>query len=243
MSVTLNDGGEPSGFATFSPAMEHATHYIAWVLSRFRPFLRGDILEVGLGHGSYQPYLSAYGTYLGVDIDHDAVRRAQARFPQAAFAQADVTAAPLSAQIDERQFDAILCFNVLEHIEDHAAAVRALLGVLRPGGHLLIGVPAGPALFNDLDRLAGHYRRYRRRDLLALVPSDVASLHRLEYFNPIGALGWWANTLISHRALDTPAVSHQVEFFDRYVLPLSRLLNPLTRRFFGQSLLCVAERR
>lgn len=242
MSEGASTDTRPSGFETFSGEVAFATNYISWVLDAFAPYLRGDILEVGLGHGSYQPYLAGHGRYLGVDIDAGAVARAQARFPGADFAVADVTDAALAARVGGEPFDAVLCFNVLEHIEDDALAVRRLLELVRPGGALLLGVPALQALYNDLDRPAGHHRRYHKRDLAALVPATGCTLRRLEYFNPVGALGWWANNFVSHQSLDAPTVNRQVRLFDRYILPISRLINPLTRRVFGQSVICVLER-
>jgi hypothetical protein len=69
-----------------------------------------------------------------------------------------------------------------------------------------------------------------------------ATLLRLEYLNPIGGLGWWLNSRIEHRDLDSTAVNVQIKLFIKYVMPLSRAITPLTKRFFGQSLLAEAER-
>ena len=65
---------------------------------------------------------------------------------------------------------------------------------------------------------------------------------RLGYVNPIGAVGWWANRFRRHRSLEDRGVRWQVILFDRLALPLSRLLTPLTRRLFGQSVAAVVRK-
>ena len=67
-------------------------------------------------------------------------------------------------------------------------------------------------------------------------------VEKLRYFNPIGGLGWWANKFRRHESLDSDEVNGQIVIFEKYVLPFSRALDPLTRAFFGQSLICVARR-
>src|SRR5438477_1456461 len=227
---------------TYSPAMADAHNYIRWVLSRFNGYLRGRILEVGLGHGSFYPQLANAGRYLGLDIDPASVTEAKQRFPEGEFVEGDLTSPHLSARLGG-PVDAIVCVNVLEHIENDAAAASNLVEVLRPGGHLLLGVPAFPALYNDLDRLGGHYRRYVKSSVAALIPHDAAEIIRLEYFNAIGGVGWWANNFVRHRSLDTTRVASQVRAFDKLIVPLSRLIDPLMRGRFGQSVICIARRR
>lgn len=56
-------------------------------------------------------------------------------------------------------------FDVLEHIEDDAACLDEIYRVLKPGGKVLISVPALPSLYSDFDREVGHYRRYTARVL------------------------------------------------------------------------------
>jgi SAM-dependent methyltransferase len=141
-----------------------------------------------------------------------------------------------------RPADSVLCINVLEHIDDDAAALRQMIRILEPAGHLLLFVPALAFLYNDLDRLAGHHRRYSKRLLRQRLTESGGTIVRLEYFNPVGAVGWWANRFTKHASLGTERVTRQVQLFDRYILPISRGINGVTRGFFGQSLLAVMRR-
>ena len=137
----------------------------------------------------------------------------------------------------------MLVCNVLEHLTDDAAAVRNLLTLLPRGGHLLIYVPAFTGLYNALDRLAGHHRRYSRESLAALVPPEQGDIVRLDYVNPIGGLGWWLNGLLRPNLSNLDEVNGQIALFDRYVVPVSRLLSPPMARIFGQSIAAVVRRR
>jgi hypothetical protein len=130
----------------------------------------------------------------------------------------------------------------LEHVDEDRAALRNLAGMLAPGGHLLVFVPAFAALYNDLDRLAGHRRRYSKKQMAERIAGAGLAPLVLRYFNPVGGLGWLANRGLRHDSLDAASVNRQIVLFDRYVLPLSRLLDPLTRRWFGQSLIVVARK-
>ncbi len=232
-----------TGVNSFSPAIGEAFNYTNWCIRQFDDELKGRILEVGLGHGSYYPSLRARGEYVGVEIDAQLVSAARARFPDGDFRQADVTEDGFLDRIGGAPFDAIVCFNVLEHIEDDDAVVSCLLSILTPNGKLCLLVPAMQFLYNDMDRLAGHYRRYSLKRLQALAEAAKADLVELRYFNPVGGMGWLANKLLPHRSLADRSINSQIEFFDRYLIPLSQAVDPVFRRFFGQSAICVMQRR
>jgi len=231
-----------SGAETYSSAIGDAHNYSRWVLDAFDGLIGRRVLEIGIGHGSYVDFLPPFESYLGVDIDDDSIAAAQSSRPRCEYLRSDIAAPGFLAVLDGRRFDTVLCFNVLEHIEDHGKAVANLLATLQPGGHLLLFVPAFEALYSRLDRLAGHHRRYRRPELARLVPPEMGLIVRNEYFNPVGGFGWWINKFMPHNSLNDSAVNTQVRLFDRYLLPVSRCLNPLTRSVFGQSVVFAARR-
>jgi SAM-dependent methyltransferase len=214
-----------------------------WLVDNFVPFLRGQIVEVGIGHGHYAPILSRYGSYLGIDHDPDSIARATAAFPNCSFAKCDISKVQELRDVIPTRADAIVSINVMEHIEDDRAAISNLVEVIKPGGHLLLSVPALMLLYNDLDRLAGHCRRYSLEMMRSRLDGLPLETVRLCYFNPIGGMGWWLNSLKRRQSLNDNAVNAQIRLFDRYVLPVSRALDPVFRPFFGQSVTCIARRR
>lgn len=230
-----------TGADTYSSAIETADNYTRWVLEGFRPYFGQHFLEVGLGHGGYRRFLPGDSTYTGLDIDPECVAQATARNPADRFLVADVTDPDLAQQVHAEAADTILCINVLEHIEADTEAVSNLLRVLAPGGHLLIFVPAFPALYSDLDRMAGHIRRYTRADVGRLA-IDGAEVVQQRYFNTVGGLGWLANKALRHSSLNSTAVNSQIRLFDRFVVPLARAVDLVGHRVFGQSMTCVLRK-
>ena len=223
--------------------MEQARNYNRWVVSAFAPYFGQSVLEIGVGHGGFYEHLPPIANYVGLDIDPGLVARSQTRYPDLCFIQGDIADPRLAERLAETFIDTVLVVNVLEHVDDDRAAVANLLRLLAVGGDLLLFVPAFQQLYTDLDRLAGHLRRYTMEQVRALVPASGATLKRLEYFNPVGAVGWRLNGLVSHRSLEATEVTSQVRVFDRYLVPVSRALNPLTRRLFGQSVMCVIMKK
>ena len=90
-------------------------------------------------------------------------------------------------------------------------AIKNLIAALTPGGHLLLNIPA-LILYNDLDRLAGHIRRYDKRSIKKLLEGKRVEIVELYYFNPVGGIGWWVNRLKKHRSLNSTAVNNQIKF-------------------------------
>ncbi|MEW6267163.1 MAG: class I SAM-dependent methyltransferase [Thermodesulfobacteriota bacterium] len=232
-----------SGAQTYSQAIVEAKNYARWVLSSFSPYWGRRLLEVGLGHGGFRELLPPDRSYIGLDLDPEIIARARARHPDDLYFQADAADPASLERLQGLNIDTVLCCNVLEHIPDDRAAVVNLLALLPPGGHLLLFVPACQALFGELDRLAGHLRRYSTRSLAALAPAESGRMVVLRYFNPLGGLGWWLNGFSKPLSLDDESVNRRIRFFDRFVLPWSRALDPLTRSFFGQSIVGVVEKK
>ena len=127
---------------------------------------------------------------------------------------------------------------------DHKAGLNNMLELLEPGGHLLLYVPSFMHLYNDLDKLAGHLRRYKKNQIKELLNnSDNYQIIINEYFNPVGAFGWWVNKFKTHKNINSKNVNSQVLIFDKYVVPFSKFFNPLFKSFWGQSLYCVIQKK
>ncbi len=126
------------GAETYSSAIADAQNYMKWLVDTFRPYLRGRILEVGIGHGHYSVFLGECGQYLGIDLDEESVTAACANFPARRFERCNILDRPQLHALLPEGADAIVSINVLEHIEDNATAIANLIDVVRPGGHLLL---------------------------------------------------------------------------------------------------------
>ena len=152
------------------------------------------MLDVGAGIGTHSLQLREVAdevVALEPDAELAAILRTRADGIEVVEGDADAVEGP---------FDAIVCFNVLEHIADDAGTLRRLRELLAPGGALLLLVPAHPALFGTLDRSFGHERRYGKRELGGEARARRASTSRCcRHVNPVGALGWLMQAKIRRR--------------------------------------------
>ena len=138
---------------------------VARLLDRYVQGPRGRVLDVGCGAGATSVVAAASGRLLGVDLGAEATAAARARGIEVA--QMDATA--LATR--EGAFDLVVALDVLEHLDQDAAAARELLRTLRPGGALLVTVPAYQWLWSSHDVALGHRRRYTRGRLRTLLAS------------------------------------------------------------------------
>lgn len=124
-----------------------------------------DILEVGCGTGSNLPMLAAFGNVTALELDD------YAREHLASRSLVSVSKGWLPDGMEAvygKHFDLVCIFDVLEHIERDEDALAALRNYVRPGGRLLLTVPAYQWMFGAHDRMLGHYRRYTRGRLREL---------------------------------------------------------------------------
>lgn len=147
----------------------------------------GDVLEIGAGLGGVGTRLALRSRYTGVEMDATSVATAQRRLARSgadgSFLHGDYEALLTS----EARYDVVCAFEVLEHLEDDAAAVSAWAARLRPGGHLLLSVPADPARYREADQMAGHFRRYTPQGLASLLTAQGLDSVRVDYYGgPLG---------------------------------------------------------
>ena len=150
-------------------ALADLPNYHAWLIDGFRPYLNGSTLEIGAGIGTISRRIAPL-------VDHFEViepsRNLHSRLAATlAGSNARIHHDPLEAclgRFGSASWDSVVMVNVLEHIADDAQTMSELNRILRPGGHLLLFVPALPALFAPIDDILGHYRRYRLEPLAAI---------------------------------------------------------------------------
>ena len=127
-----------------------------------------NVLEIGCGHGVAREMLERdLGIVVdGCDLNRTALESAKpGRGNLFVYNIMDQDASLLG------RYDAVLLLDVIEHINDDAAFVRAALQHLRPGGIVVVNVPACRMLFSDYDIVAGHVRRYTRQAVRKLLES------------------------------------------------------------------------
>jgi glycosyltransferase involved in cell wall biosynthesis len=215
--------------------------YNRWLHDRFDAHLGRRILEVGSGVGNQTRYFVDRERVVASDVEAHYVRELGTRFGSLSNVRIASFRFPLApADLEALRAEApdtIVCLNVLEHIEDDAGTLRDFGRVLPPDGRLVLLVPALASLYGSLDVHLGHYRRYEKEPLEALVKASGFAIDEIRFLNRPGVLGWWLNS----------------RFLKRKVLPKRQLrafkgLLPLLRSeekrppTFGMSLLVLARR-
>ena len=235
MSAVEGDTGLQS--ETLEDLVE-ARHYRRWLVDLALPHLGDDPLEVGSGLGHYAADWAAAGVPRWTASEADPGRLAQLRTRFAG--DPVVRVRELSVPVEQTaQHSAVVAYNVLEHIPDDVAALRAFAGLLRPGGRVVLVVPAFPSAMSRFDLAIGHQRRYRRRTLRTAAEDAGLRVEVLHHVNAVGLLGWY----VAVKALrGRPRAGLLLTAYDRGVVPWLRRVEARTPPPFGQSLFLVARR-
>ena len=160
-------------------------------------------LEVGCGAGALLPDLA------GLGFACDALETSESAFELATYVNRDLPQVQIhrAPQPDwEDRFDLLLAFEVLEHIEDDAGALAQWRSWLRPGGRLLLSVPARMARWSPSDVWAGHFRRYERQGLLDLLARSGFEVEHHECYGfPLSNLTEWMHGRVHGRGVKRAA--------------------------------------
>lgn len=216
--------------------------------------------EIGVGTGSLALALCRNGLR-GVGVEYSAAAAAVARqrleqqIGAGAFRliEGDFLALPAPDQ----PFDVALSMMVMEHIEDDLEFARRLRSWVKPGGTVIVGVPARMDRWGIEDVAAGHFRRYERRDLRAVLTAagledvvvrsaSVPTANLTFHLSNLLVRSAWAGRDASHSQRERTELSglHDVPFKTLFPAPFKLLLNPiamyplfvLQRAFYGTGL-------
>jgi ubiquinone/menaquinone biosynthesis C-methylase UbiE len=171
-----------------------------------------SLLDIGVGSGSnLRMFRDRFEipVVIGVDPNVDVIEICRANGLVVEYG--DVLALPFP----NRSFDAVVATDVIEHVEDDATALGEVFRVLRPGGFVLLTVPAFTSLWGLQDVVARHYRRYRLGELKRLVLSAGFAIERAYYFNyllfvPIFIARWAIRVLKISLDSENEVNSHQL---------------------------------
>ena len=215
-----------------------ARRYHDWILREFKPYIGNAVAEVGAGTGHFSERL------LNLGIEQlDAFEPSENMFP---LLHERLRSIPNARAVKEffgrgghtSGFDTVLYVNVLEHIEDDVAELARAYETLKPGGHLLVFVPALQWLHGDLDRRVGHHRRYYKRDLVAKVREAGFTIAKAKYFDSAGVLPWYVGFVL----LDGSITVNKASLYDAVAVPIVSRIERFIPPPIGKNVLVVGRK-
>jgi SAM-dependent methyltransferase len=215
--------------------MENAVRYMSYVgrlVARAIP-ATGRILEFGAGSGSQTRHVMSPDPRLTcVEINPELQKILHRRGYSSDSSLDEILPMTLSC---------VYSINCLEHIDDDAAVLLKIHGLLVDKGTLVLYVPALQILFSSMDKHVGHHRRYERKQLINLVTSQGFTVVESRYVDSLGVLPSLIYKLIPNSSGE-PSVRN-LKIYDAVVFPVSLLFDRFFRKAFGKNLFIVAVKK
>jgi len=215
--------------------------YNRWLADRFEKSLGQRVLEIGAGFGNMTRHLTPREMIIASDLDAVALEYLRGAFRDDPSIRIASYRFPLQPgqrrELEGLALDTVVCLNVLEHIEDDVSTLADLLSILKPGGRLVLIVPAHARLYSSLDVHLRHFRRYEKPELEKKIRDAGFVLEDCRFLNRPGVFGWYVNGRVLRRRV---LPRGQLSLF-KLVLPLLRSeeTNPPS---WGLSLLAIARK-
>ena len=217
-----------------------------WVLGVLDDYPAPSVLDVGCGTGFNIAYLRAagYDRVVGLDFASEALAFCRSRnLPYL------VCGDGASPPLRHESFDVVVALDLIEHLEDDVYALRELARVLKPGGSLILFVPAFNLLWGLQDQVSHHYRRYTAGELEEKLRTAGLGVVKLTYANmflsPLILAGRLVLRLFGNRIRGTSENDLHPAWSNRFLQAVFAAERPLLRHIdlpFGVSLFCIARK-
>ena len=218
-------------------------NYYRWNLDVFSIEKGKKILELGCGPGLNFNAIMAYSPTLYVATDYsqvylDEISKLFQGRQNCKTCYLDLMKKNYSEILQENYFDYLLCFDVLEHLEDDELALKNINQLMKQNHSrfLLIKVPALPGIYGQNDAAIGHYRRYTIPSLKSVLSRSLFQVHSIRYQNIVGVIPWYVIGTVLKRKL---AVSNgEGKIFERLV-PFLQWIEGIIPPPLGLSICCI----
>jgi SAM-dependent methyltransferase len=217
-----------------------------WMYQSIKPFLKGNILEIGSGTGNITQFVLAdQFRVTASDIRTGYCSMILDRFHDNPCLTEVLLIDIIHPDFDQEYhrifgtFDTIFALNVMEHIKNDLLAVQNCRKLLRSGGNLVVLVPAFQKLYNLFDQELNHFRRYTGTNLKKLLITADFSVTEIHYFNFAGIAAWWlSGSILRNKTI--PAT--QMSLYNRLV-PILKLMDLIMMNKLGLSLITVGKKK
>ncbi len=213
-----------------------ANFHIKYCLSFIKKYLKGDILEVGAGCGSFtRNYFSEkFASVTLTEKDKENFFKLSEKYKE----KEKVTVTNNLIYDIDFQYNAILYLHVLEHIKDDKKEIDEAIRKLKKNGYLIILVPAHQQIYSNLDKEVGHFRRYesdffkQEMKLLKLV--------NFKYLDSAGYLLYKLNSLVFSN--EKSPTKLKIFIWDKFFTPFSLIFDFILMYKFGKCILAIYQK-
>ena len=218
-----------------------AKNWKGYIKLLLRKYIKGNVLEVGAGIGSNTKLLSdsVYNKWLCLEPDSNLCQLLESVITSNGLVNCYVQNRTIDSLNKKQNFDSILYIDVLEHIKNDFEEVSKVSHHLNTNGNLIILSPSHQCLFTPFDTSIGHYRRYSKRTLKAIIPDDIEII-KIAYLDCIGLLASLGNKVLLQQSQPT---LRQIQIWDTLMVPISKNLDPFLGFNLGKSILLVGRKK
>lgn len=219
---------------------EKAHNWKKYYAEKLKPYIEGDVLEVGAGTGNSSKYLlsNKINSWTFLEPDGDLINKIDTKYLKELNLNFSLINSYTYDLPTDRLFDSIIYIDVLEHIEDDFQELVRISKHLNEGGFVVSLSPAHPFLYNEFDKSIGHFRRYNKKQFRNLtIPS--LKLIELSYLDSIGLSASLMNKMFLKQSLPTVI---QVKLWDDYMVPVSKSIDKILGFKVGKSIISIWEK-
>ena len=213
----------------------NAKNWKKYFSKRLKKYVKGHVLEVGAGNGGTTRLLinDSVEKWLCLEPDIKLFHSLEKKIKLGELpAKTDAIQGTINV-INKNTFDTIAYIDVLEHIEDDFNEINKAAKLLSIGGKIIVLSPAYSWLYSPFDLSIGHFRRYDYKSLKKIETESLKLIH-YEYLDSVGTI---LNFLNKHILRNTYPTKTQITFWDKVIVTISKIIDPIINRRFGKSII------
>ena len=232
-------------------SLSNALNYQQWILESVEPYLGKRILELGAGIGNLSRRLPLREKLVLSETDDHLLEILRNRFKEVPDSRREIFKVDLMTNWQEQlstfDFDTIVSFNVMEHIEDDLRSFNDQIQMLKKSKaagpkHMIAFVPSHSWAYGSLDSEFLHFRRYNKRKVMRQL-REAHPLVRFHsyHFNLVGLLGWFVNGRLFRKTTISDSTIKSFELLCPLLKDFDNFIHQKLKLPLGQSLIIVGE--
>ena len=214
---------------------DRATIWRKYIYFEIKKFIKGNILEVGAGIGSFtKNYIDKAEKLTLSEIDLNNYEIISKKFKN--------NKIKITNKVTEKlndTYNTIMYLNVLEHIENDKDEINKAINKLQTHGHLVVLVPAHDKLFSKFDKAVGHFRRYEKDFFLNLNLKNC-KIEKLVYLDALGYLLYYLNKIFFKEEVYPSKI--KILIWDKIFTPITFFLDKILLNKLGKNILYVIKK-